>query len=415
MKAAPYSQLLLDGDFTDHERFYLPESAIFYNGKTTDEHLYKGSSRLSYKIPSGHNISFPLKGDEDDTANTVLYFIQIGDRSDNELYSWAKLFEHLLSYTALDELRTNRRLAYNVFTGTKFLRRTFGIHITIPSGEHDCQKLSDEIERYLGLLESRLEGYTERDFREEILEPFLQTLTQYSNHMKTPSGLFMSLQPLQGSGDKPENREFMTHWSQVDQIINSTYRFGGTECEEPIDKAFLMSLTLNEFLRYVRTYVSVKSPHRSCLIVANAAGSQLHQAKKSQFAAMIYSQLQEQNLNITQKQVDELLGKCKDQEDFSDISVHLKRYFKENKQNGQLIKVAFKNFAGSLFRSAAMKISARPHRSNSEKYQKSKKTEIRDYKTIQGLCQVGTRISWYEKLLALEHLVHAREGTAQVI
>lgn len=415
LKGAPYRQLLLDGDLTNHECFYLQESAIFHNEIKKGEHLNKCSTKLSYIIPCGHNISFPSKGDEDDTANTVLYFIQLGDRSDNELYTWAKLFEHILSYTALDELRTNRRLAYNVFTGTKFLRRTFGIHITIPSGEHDCQKLSDEIERYLGLLESRLEGYTEKDFREEILEPFLQTLTQYSNHMKTPSGLFMSLQPLQGSGDKPENREFMTHWSQVDQIINSTYRFGGTECEEPIDKAFLQSLSLKEFLRYVRKYVSVESPHRTCLIVANAAGSQLYQARKSQFAAMIYSQLQEQNLSITQKQVDELLGECKDQKDFSDISVQLKRYFKESKQNGQLIKVAFKNFAGSLFRSAAIKISARPHRSNSEKFQKSKKTEIRDYITIQGLCQLGKRISWHEKLLALEHLVHAREGTAQAI
>lgn len=413
-KTAPYCQLLLDGDFTEHEEQILGDSAMLGGTTRGSEHLAMKCSKMSFILPYQRNISFPMKGEEDDTANTLLYYIQLGDRSDNDLYTWGKLFEHLLSYTALSELRTNRRLAYNVFTGMKFCRKTFGIHITIPSGEHNCHTLSDEIERYLSLLEERLQKLTEREFQEDILEPFIQTLTQSSNHLKTPSGLFISLQPQQGSGDKPESNEFMTHWSQVDQIINGTYRFGGTECEEPIDKAFLQSLTLPDFLRFVKSYISVGSPLRSCLIIANAAGSQLYEAKKAQFAAIIYSQLQEQNLDITQNQVTELLEKCSDQEDFSDISIQLKQYFKENKQNGKLLKMAFKNFAGSLLRSAAVKISARPQLSNSEKYPKSKKTEIRDFRAIQSLCSVGSSVSWYEKILTLELLAQDRNGTALI-
>lgn len=412
-ETAPYSQLLLDGDFTEDEEQLLGDSAEFSETKGF-ENLAKKCSKMSYILPCQRNISFPMKGEEDDTANTLLYYIQLGDRSDNDLYTWGKLFEHLLSNTALNELRTNRRLAYNVFTGMKFFRKTFGIHITIPSGEHNCHTLSDEIERYLSLLEERLQKFTESEFQEDILEPFIQTLTQSSNYLKTPSGLFISLQPQQGSGDKPENNEFMTHWSQVDQIINGTYRFGGTECEEPIDKTFLQCLTLPNFLRFVKTYISVGSLLRSCLIIANAAGSQLYEAKKSQFAAIIYSQLQEQDLDITQNQVTELLEKCGDQENFSDISIQLKQYFKENKQNGKLLKMAFKNFAGSLLRSAAVKISARPQLSNSEKYPKSKKTEIRDYRAIQSLCSVGCSVSWYEKILALELLAQERNGTALI-
>ncbi|KAF3992902.1 hypothetical protein FT663_00812 [Candidozyma haemuli var. vulneris] len=412
----PYGQLLMDGDFTDHESFILTEEAKLDNGGAESyDFLAKKSSKTSHILPEGRNFLFPMHGAEDDTANTLLYYIQLGDRSDTELYTWGKLFEHLLSYTALDELRTRRRLAYLVFTGMKFFRNSFGIHITIPSGEHECDTLSGEVERYLGILQKNLQKLTEKEFQEDIVEPFTQTISQTPTQVKTPSGLFISLQPLQGSGDKPDSGEFMSHWSHMDQIINGTYRFGGTECEEPIDKTFLETLTLKEFLRYFQTYISVDSAQRSSLIIANAAGTQSYEAKKSQFAAIIFSQLQDQGMNITQVQVSNLLEKCKDQEDFTDISMQLKKYFKETKQGTKLMRLAFKNFAGSMLRSAASTFSVRPQLPNSEKYIVSKKTEINNYKAIQGLCYVGSRISWYEKLQTLEQLAHSGEGTAQFI
>lgn len=208
---------------------------------------------------------------------------------------------------------------------------------------------------------------------------------------------------MQGSGDKPETAEFMAHWSRVDQIINGTYRFGGTVCEEPVNKNFLQNLSLETFLQYVRTFISVKSPQRSCLIVANAAGTQLYEACKSQFATIIHRQLREGDVNITHTKVTSLLEACRDQEGFTDLPVLLKEYIKESKQNSKLVKLAFKRFATSIVRGATSKISARPI-ARFDTHPISNKTEFTNYKDIQNLCYVGKRICWHDKILSLESI-----------
>lgn len=404
LRLKPFTQLLFEGDIDDEERTKIFDAVSLGKNQVASYNvLAKQSHASSYFLPDGRNLMFSLQGGTDDTANTVFYYLQLGPRNDLEVYAWGRLFEHYLSHTALNELRTKRRLAYMAFTGMKFFRQSFGIHITIPSGEFDCHRLADEIEGYLWRLEQNLNQLTEERFKSEILEPFIQALDQNANHINTPSGLFLTLQPVQGSGDKPETAEFMAHWSRVDQIINGTYRFGGTVCEEPVNKNFLQNLSLETFLQYVRTFISVKSPQRSCLIVANAAGTQLYEACKSQFATIIHRQLREGDVNITHTKVTSLLEACRDQEGFTDLPVLLKEYIKESKQNSKLVKLAFKRFATSIVRGATSKISARPI-ARFDTHPISNKTEFTNYKDIQNLCYVGKRICWHDKILSLESI-----------
>lgn len=410
----PYYQILFEGDITKEESQGLANDlSSLRSDHYLSEILMQRCSQRSYILPEGKTVLFQMEGLDDDTANTVLYYLQLGDRCDLEIYTWGRLLEHILSYTALDELRTNRGIAYAVFTGMKFFRNTFGIHLAIPSGEYECEEIIEEIERFFGVLQRKMTGYTEEYFKEEVIKPFQETLHQSLNHIKTPSGLFISLQPLQGSGDKPDSTAFLTHWSHMDQVINGTFRFGGSECEEPIDEEYLESITLKSFLHYYHMYISPDSSLRSCLIIANSAGIPLYETRKLQFATAIYAQLLAQDMDISQPQIMKLLERCDDQENFSDMPVLLKSYFRESKQGTRLMKLAFRNFAFSLLRGATSKLTLRPKHPTSDGYSKSRKLQIREVQEIHNICCVNSPISWYEKIETMETLAHHGNGTAQ--
>lgn len=409
--------ILFSGDFDALECVDI--STEVYLSETSQE--VKLSNRTEYSshiLKRGVSYWFETQGTEDDNVNTVFYYIQIGQRTECLQYTFAKLLEHILSLTALSELRTKRQLAYSVFTGIRLFRRTFGIHITIPSGQYDCQYLTDQIEEYLLEVELRLAEHTDVSFQNEIVLPFLQTLHQ-DGEPSNPSSLFASLLPLQKSGRDLDCEGFRDHWNYLLQIISSTYEFGSRDCEETIDEEYLKILTQKEFLASFQNIVSIKSHQRSNLIIANCAGTKKKAVQVKQVATAVYSQLHENGFEVSVEQMTSMLQSCSDQEEFSDLSKQLQTFFKANGQGSKFTRFSLLSLAGSLYTGIFRKIAYAP-KMRIQMGSQSKdnpltipRTNVVDYRQIQKEGKVALLTSPHAKFGKLMQIERSQDCTLE--
>lgn len=282
------------------------------------------------------------------TISTVLYYIQVSERTDTNAFVRAKIFEYLMTLTADDELRKKKGLAYGVLTGIRMSRRTFGLYVALPSGVHGCDYIVDALEDYLSQVEAMLASMSEDDFRNKVLVPFIESLTSDDGDNNLASGIFATSEPQTGSGQKPTSTHFKEHWSHLEQILNGTYNFKSRNCEEEINLTILGDIKVKDIQEFVKEYISVHSQKRAALIIYNDATKSL--ARRKMAAKVLVFQLRQLGCIISEEDMTQILGECSDQSTYSDVIKPLQRHFSLTNQGPRFMKFRLKYMMGTTIR-----------------------------------------------------------------
>lgn len=281
----------------------------------------------SVVLRDGSFYLFETETREDDNISVVMHYTQIGSRSDTSLFVLAKFYLYLVSTTAMDELRIQRQLSYSVYSGLRMFHRQFGIYILIPSAWHACSHLTDQVEEFLQVVEEMVTSYSEEEFHEQLLLPFIQALSSNSSECDAESGLFSSLQPQKGSGDKPCGPEFCEHWNHLNQILNSTYKFKSKNCEEPWDVNLIRGISRKEFLEFIGQHMHPKSLQRSVLVICSHPFNGIEFQRKQVVSRNLFQKMERLDINIDEDSILDALLKCENAEAYGDaFRILSKRY-----------------------------------------------------------------------------------------
>lgn len=344
----PNISVLCTDDFSETEGRYLINLMEASSCKQPMEYANYAPSLSSYLLPEGKTIHFTMAGTQDDPVNTVLYYIQLGERKNHKDYIMAKFLEYIFSKSAFDELRTKRGLAYCVFVSIRIFRRTLGVHVMVPSASTDCETMTEEIELFLAQQEEILLSMDSETFKNEIKLPFLTNIENEYLGSSMPTSLFSSMKPTHGTGERPDDFEHSVHWSHLEQILCGAYRFGSWECQEPLDKCAIEEVTHEDFCNFFRMRVLQQSGRRASLVILNTAGELSYTEKVGKMALLIHTKLEEQGLTIDIEEARGVLQRCDDSDNFSDLGQKLKQHFVNSSQGLKFRRIALKSFAGTL-------------------------------------------------------------------
>lgn len=250
----------------------------------------------SYYIPRGVRC---LLYDTDDDFSTVVFYLQLGQRCNPVTVILGKLLHHAISIGAVDELRQRKKLAYAVHDGLRFFRATFGAYITLVTGLGDCAYLSTEIEAYLRSLIKLFEKMSDESFATDFVASFLER----DDPNPAPTGLFAGVQPVHGSGEKPSSKEFRLHWSELDQIMRSSYKFGDHQCEDPTPPRIVRQTTRRDFLKYLRLVIG--DMHAFVVI-----SKMCPRKKLSVLGKVIMQRMQASGCKISEQEMEEMVTQC---------------------------------------------------------------------------------------------------------
>lgn len=282
------------------------------------------ASMLSKVLAPGSHYVFTLEAIDDDPSSIVYYYIQMGSRRDNTLFSTCKLLQFFISSNSFNGLRTQRSLSYNILSGMKLFQSTFGLFICIPAVHKDCQMLIEQIEGFLEDLEAELSSYDSAAWQ-SLKSRFFSSLESVDEEEDIPSSLFASLQPLvSSSGFSSFGYNFKEHWNCFNQVLIGTHNFGGSSCEEPINKDLILGLSHDSICKLFKNKISIRSNHKSNLVITKPAGSISIEMRIGTLATMYASMLARSGLVFTVEEVASCLKKCSDRDQFSDFTKHLK-------------------------------------------------------------------------------------------
>lgn len=318
-----YSSVLLSGNTAGLNALSL--KAVFDCFKlSSDASAIHKCPTMSKVLPPGVQYIFNLKGTKDDPTSIVYYYIQMGSRQDNTLFTTCKLLQFILSTTTFKALRTERSLSYSIISGMKLFRNTFGLFICVPAVQKDCQMLLENIEEFLEELERELVSYDSDEWT-SLKSRFLISLESVDEDDTLPSSLFASLQPLiSSSGYSSAGKNFKEHWNSLNQVLNNTYNFESFSCEEFINKDVILGLSQVSLCKLFKNKMSMTSKHRSILVITKPVGDISTEIKISTLATMYASMLARCNLVFTVEELASCFKNCSDQEHFSDLKKNLK-------------------------------------------------------------------------------------------
>lgn len=273
----------------------------------------------SLQIPLGLNFVMELESPESDPIAVAFYYIQLGERGLPSMIVLAKLLELVISASAFHNLRTKRNLGYGVLTGLHFLRTQFGVHITVPSSQHTCEYLADQIEEYLEDVGAEIDAMSESDFA--ALKETLRELRDQELSEESTSNLFANIKPILGSEIQARDADYKCHWDSMNQILNGTFHFGGRNCEETIDWELLKDTDVAAFRRFFREKVAVASAGRSTVIISKPATGLSPEKKRAVLCQMLHRKLAEEKLIIPQSELMTALESCTDLDSLKDLDL----------------------------------------------------------------------------------------------
>ncbi|KAG7193781.1 uncharacterized protein KQ657_000473 [Scheffersomyces spartinae] len=266
----------------------------------------------SYYIPPGKRFTFETEAHKDDPVNTILYYIQLGPRNDPYVRTMTKLFNYLLGIIALKELRERKQLGYIVINGMRIMRTTVGVYLMILSSQYTPKELMKEIEMFLLEWETCLYPVISNEvtFERQIIRPFLSLVGQYNDLI--PTNLVYNLPPSVSSTNfDNENEVYLSHKNEWEKILNRTYRFGAQKGEDEIDLDIARNLKANEFWKFFRTYISIKSNVRSSLCVLLRTTMSKEEAERKIKKTQITQLLESRGIDMTSEEIDSLIDRNK--------------------------------------------------------------------------------------------------------
>lgn len=334
----------------------------------------------------------------------VMYYLQVGERTDKHEFVKAKVFEYIMALTAENDLRKKKGLVYGLLTGIRMFKRTFGLYIAVPSGAHKFDHIIEEIEDYFKKVITLLAGMSEHEFHDKILVPFMESLGNGDAENRVASGAFSALEPHIGSGKKPTSALFKKHWCNLEQILNGTLNFKARDCEEELCQSILRGITVKNMQEFTAKHISIDSSDRAALIICNEASELGAQQKLA--AKVLASQLRQLGCTIPEEDMKEILSKCSDQKTYTDAIKSLEKYFSQTGEGANFMKFRVKFMVGATIRRTKQGL----RRSKNAAYQHGWPTYT-DYKEIQRRNSIAPGLPLIKRRERLhQRLIHQWEG-----
>lgn len=263
-----YLEVLVTGDCSQEEasKFYESIKKTPVPAEILQPSSYLLRPNCQYKITS-------CNCNPSDRFETVYYYFQMGIKSDFMAVLVAKVIAHYLSLSCSFELRTRRQLGYDVYSGLRLMRDTVGVYICVLSAEHDTMTISREIEEYVAAQEKQARGFSEVQFEEKILQPFIKSLRENAalEDAFAPNLMYSQLPCVSSSNFDMMVSTYREHKSHWEKIICKSYRFMGLGGDEYVDPEVAKKMTREQFVGYFQEYMGF-SPKSSSLAICLKRG-----------------------------------------------------------------------------------------------------------------------------------------------
>lgn len=272
----------------------------------------ENSEPASYYIPPGKRFTFETEAHKDDPVNTILYYMQLGPRNDPYVRTMTKLFNYLIGNIASKELRDRKQLGYVVINGMRIMRTTVGVYLMVLSSQYSTLELMKEIEMFLLEWETCLYPVItdEAAFERQIIKPFLSLVGQYNDLI--PTNLVYNLPPSICSTNFDNGNEvYLNHKNEWEKILNRTYRFEAQKGEDEIDLDVIKKLKAQDFWKFFRTYLSIKSNVKSSLCIMLKTIMSKEEADKKIKKTQITLLLESRGIDMSSEEIDDLIERNK--------------------------------------------------------------------------------------------------------
>ena len=216
------------------------------------------------KLNPGKTFTISRKGPKSDPTNSICLFIQTGPRSDSYTKLVTRLCSYLMSLTLVPDLRFKKQLGYVVLGGTRILRTTVGIHITIMSSTFSSKYLQRQIDEYLLSWEKTISDLSTESFQSDVVDPFLKTLSNKLDESGGPESLTSEMKPSVGSSNCAFSGDCVKFHRKIrDDIFSEDYDI--SLYQSSVQR--LKLLTKSDLLRFISEFISPRSPSRASLSV----------------------------------------------------------------------------------------------------------------------------------------------------
>jgi protease AXL1 len=341
-----YTKIFIHGDIQDTE-------SISKSINKLSNHLNSKENKvLSFEEPSTHSISpgkaynIKRKGAKGDPMNSISFFIETGPRGDYKTRQITRLLSYLMSLTLVPDLRFKKQLGYAVLGGTRILRSTYGIHISIMSGTFTPQYLEDKINEYLLSWEKTYINMTDKEFQTTVIEPFLKNFKIDLTKSGGPESLTAEMPSSVSCSNVANAGESMRIHKWIRDLI-SAKSYQGAESNEDEDSEFFNSLTRLEFLKFFQSRVSSKFKTRSQLSVMIKSQLSTEETQQQLIQLQLEAFLKMNGLRISSEQLKQIVGSAKGNPVF--LLKDLFKYFMSQGESFKLCAIVLKEAVKQVF------------------------------------------------------------------
>ncbi|OWB73362.1 catalytic activity protein [[Candida] boidinii] len=324
----------LNGDvpnFTDENPFTESLALIkelFENNLSVNKDSYHFPS--SYVFSSANEYSIYPETSKDDTSSSIFMIFQTGFRSDIYSKTMTELTAHIMHSALTSVLRTEYQLGYLVSIDLRINNETVGIVISV---------LSLYTTDYLkSVIESVLQKWCSKNIStDELQNKYVKPFSEFYNNgiqSEQVSIARLSFDAINnGANDSVMMKQHKSYWQQItDRTFSFAPNYSG---KDKIDLELLKNLSGDEFMKFIRTYISPKSSSRVCINIM--ANSQVDKLEKD--AVGIQQLFKSRNLDISKEKCVELMKKT-DGSSFK-LAAELFKYFQSQGNGLKLLGLGF--------------------------------------------------------------------------
>ncbi|CEP60596.1 Axl1p LALA0_S01e14576g [Lachancea lanzarotensis] len=304
-----YLNLFIQGDLVSADSIYdFLESELKRNPPTETGSFVK--EPVARPLIPGTNYYIKHRGSSEDPNNSIVYFIQTGDREDIRISTLTSLTEYIFSVTLVPDMRIKKQIGYAIFGGLRLLSTTVGIHITCMSVS-PSQYLEAQIDEYLSYMELQLlETMTEEDFRKVYVDKFEMMCKRNTvNKLQStagPADVMGQIEANVRSGNVSEQGSSMRMHKRIRQQI-STRRYNFDMDSEPIDATMLRTLTLKQYTSFFREKISIYSSTRSKLSIMVESPMCAQQISQKRLYLQVEGYLKVKGLRIPKSELERIV------------------------------------------------------------------------------------------------------------
>ncbi|KAH3676117.1 hypothetical protein WICMUC_002414 [Wickerhamomyces mucosus] len=350
-------KLFIQGDFKSIENYNKTINKLSHhldNNNNDNSSNYKEPS--THFIQPGKSYNISKIGAKNDPMNAISYFIQTGSKNDPIINQFTRLFSYLISMTLIPDLRFKKQLGYAILGGTRILRSTMGIHITIMSGNFTPKYLEQKIKEYLMDWEFQFDSISLENFQIQIIEPYRQFLRKKNHrHSIQSSGgdenLISMMLPSIGSSNIMNNRNgelIKNHKNFFDYI--STNSYNPNIDDEFIDKI----LTRENFLNFFKNFISINSNKiKSELSIFITPSLSIEETKIQLIKLQLNSFCKLKGLRISNENLNQIVENSKGNSIY--LFKNLFNYFKSQGESLKLCSILLKEIINQIQNNINMK------------------------------------------------------------